>query len=931
MAKLATEGSGTGRTEARSEPKGSVGVLSGWHYRWIGIDPALMARCGRMEQILYTTLAMSVALTVSLAVMYGTISSAIYTTGRTQIGRGHIFVGLFIGFGIYVLERVLLATFTRDVDDDPQNGDPPTSSKVGTYGRLALLSATRISIAIVIASLVAEPILLVVYEDDIEVVLQARRDAEVHERIEAIDAEFAVEIAGEVPDSPEVLAAQERVATLEGERDAQQRAATEASAKEEASKQLAVCESGGSVTQLCRDLLGAGDDLSGEQSCGPRCLAHEDDARRYRDEAKLANDSIARIDAVDLPAAQAALDQAREQNRASLAVDLDRSDTIQSNYSAPSDARARQECAVTEIQILHNRIATSDPRLPYLFGYCATDPGDEDIKAAGEKVLADLENAPKVYSGLAPRQEAFEVLKECSDPLGLRSDEVVGGEPIYCAVASGKIDASDATEPPDSDTSTLSTVLRPLRGVLHFGDSTIAQGALRLAWVILILDLLPLFLKLSMSLRSERPYDGWATLDKRRDLLRQRTVWETDVAQEQANRDIALHEIDVMAQRRREISNHLVDPSPLVDPAGNREKSTEPEDPSSEKSDEADSSHGDAAITPPVEPRRREVFHNPSVSFRVDQEKAFVGGSAILHLATADDVRVVVKVPKGEADGIAPEHVTDYLAMAQNDLGITQTFAPEIGTQLFAKDHSTGRYALEYHPRGSLDRYLGIDGESTHIRADFSLAELLTVLEQVVSFNFVLWDGRYTHLDIHAGNYVLCGKERETGLLTETPARKSTQNGALRAIDFGTCTRIGESPKLGQGRLMPPEHQRSWVKRGDALDYANPLWDVYQTGRFAGTLLTSGGWGPIEARSSDPEPLQKLATIACRWMSADPLGRMPSVDLRTPLWPAVVAETMTEELTEIRRSLGRRGGHFQVMKAGDPNNGFASGERIDYL
>jgi len=906
-----------------------LGVLGGWHYRWIGVDPLLMARCGRMEQILYTTLAMSVVLTVSLAVMYGTISSAIYTTGRTQIRVPNIIVGLFVGLGIYVLERVLLATFTRDVTDhEAETDDRSGWAKAGEYARLALLAGTRILIALIIASLVAEPILLLVYEDDIEVVLQARRDADVDDQITAIQAEFKEEIDNEIPDSPDVLAAMQTISSLKAERDSQDASAAAATASAEASDQLAVCESGGSLTELCRSLLGPDAVLSGEPTCGARCQGHEADAREQRTIAAAANERIRRIDEVDLPAANTALDLSKEQNEASLEVDLDRSDTV--NYVAPSDARARQECAITEVQILHNQIATSDPRLPYLFGYCATDPGDEEVKAAGLKVLSDIENKPKVYSGLQPRQEAFEVLTECHDPLGLRSDRIDADEPIYCGVASGKVAAADATGIEARSDSVFDTIRRPLRRVLQFGDSTMSQGAQRLAWVILVLDLLPLFLKLSLSLRRTRPYDSWATLDKYQSVEDMRTAWQFMEAEADADRRVALFEIEEQTRKRCEvITTQPPEPPPgrSPEPPLGPAPIPTPPDPVREPSPDPSAGQG-AKVTPPAEPSRREVFGN--LAFVVDEERAFEGGCGVLHLAHGAnlDTQVLVKAPKGIDDRIGPDLAQAYLEMSQNELGLYETFGPEIGTKLYAVDHPTGRLALEYHPRGSLERYLGINPDSTHINVDFTIDELLTVLEQVIRFDSVLWAGGYTYLDSHAGNYVLCGRESDEGLLKRTPPQKSTESGSLRAIDFGTCTPIGHKPKLAQGRLMPPEHHSYWTPRGNVLDNANPLWDVFQIGRFTGTLLNNGGWGPIVVDTSEAEPIQQLAGLANIWMSPDPLDRVPGVDFGTPVWRLAIADEMTNQLIDIRRRVAELdNGSVPVMTAGDSNNGFRPGER----
>lgn len=326
---------------------------------------------------------------------------------------------------------------------------------------------------------------------------------------------------------------------------------------------------------------------------------------------------------------------------------------------------------------------------------------------------------------------------------------------------------------------------------------------------------------------------------------------------------------------------------------------------------------------------RREVCGN--LVFRIEQEKAFVGGCGVLHLATGVGARVLVKVPKSTEDGIAATAVPAYVQMAQNELGLYETFGQEIGTKLFAVDHPTGRLVIEYHPRGSLDRYLGIDPESTHIKVDFTMAELLTVIEQVIRFDSVMWAGRYTYLDNHAGNYVLCGQPEDDGLLQWTPPLKSTQSGALRAIDFGTCTPIGQSPRLAQGPLMPPEHRPNWVARGDWLDRANPLWDVYQIGLFTHTLLSGGARERFDADEMDAEPVRRLAALASRWMAPEPLDRMPSVDVTAPLWHAALAEAMRSEVNDLRQSWRPADASVAVMKAGEPNPASFSVDSIEYL
>ena len=338
-----------------------------------------------------------------------------------------------------------------------------------------------------------------------------------------------------------------------------------------------------------------------------------------------------------------------------------------------------------------------------------------------------------------------------------------------------------------------------------------------------------------------------------------------------------------------------------------------------------------AQPTPPPPPRRREVF--PYREFKVDVDDFRQGGCAVLHLATGANRRVLVKEPRGLKHGVTQEQADAYLRMAQSELGMYQTFGAIIGTTLLAVDHPTGRLAIQFHPRGSLAEYLGIDLQMDRIRNDLTLGELMAVLEQVIWFDWTLWNNGFVGLDKHAGNYVVCGQIQDQGLVLVAPPLQSTEPGALRAIDFGTACRVGQLPALGNGPLMPPEWDATNPVLDDPWHLPNVLWDVYQTGKFARTLLTSGGWGELDPKAFAEGPVRQLAELATTWMSDAPAQRVPDVTLAGPVWHTAVRDQMLADLDEIRHRMGPAEQDQIVMHAGEPNRGpaYFENEGNEYL
>lgn len=504
------------RATADSQPS----MLSRGLWRFAGLVPDYVWLAGRPDKILATVLALTLGVTVSLAFMYGAVSWSIFRTGTLQISFGVILVGLCVAGAIYVLDRALLELVKRPFDFVESFHQLETSGpgQHGGYTNLLISTAfalvTRLGVAIVMALIVSEPLLLTFFQTDIEQVLQERREDDLAIVLSEIDEQFEPLLAVEMPrESPEVAQLRSDLAVLQQRKENIEGQIDEAETESERYRLLATCEQDGSESAECDQLRESGDvSLSGEVSCGERCQSHNRSASRAEERAATLTDDRDGL-VVQITSKSEQLRIATEGQRQTLfGFTLDALDESGRKFDIESPVMAAKECRQSEVRMLYRMLSFEDPRSLALFNYCGTNV--DEIKAT---------IVPR--SGLNPRQDAFSVLINCSDPLGLRRRTPDSGEPLYCSrIASGPNETTtlsppvSATEAQEEEGSFWSQIVSPLEPIFLVPNSELGRTAARIRWMLLILDTMPIIFKLGMNFRTHRPYDALIALEQHRNL-----------------------------------------------------------------------------------------------------------------------------------------------------------------------------------------------------------------------------------------------------------------------------------------------------------------------------------------------------------------------------------------------------------------------------
>lgn len=488
--------------------------------RFAGLVPDYVWLAGRTDRILARVLAVTLAVTVSLAFMYGAVSWSIFRTGELQLTVSVVFVGFCVAGAIYALDRALLELVKRPFEFAASFHELETAGpgQHSGYANLLISTAfalvTRLGVAVVMALIVSEPLLLVFFETDIEQVLQERREDDLAIVLSEIDDEFEPLLAVEMPrESVEVAQLRTDLAVFEQQKSNLANQMDEAESENERYLLLATCEQDGSQDVRCDQLRASGDvSLSGEETCGPRCQSHNQSASRAVEQAERIRGDLDDLE-VQITSKTEELRVATEGQRQTLfGFVLDALDESGRQFDIESPVSAAKECRRNEARMLYRTLSFQDPRSLALFDYCGTD-------------VEEIREAVLPRSGLNPRQDAFNVLTNCSDPLGLRSQAEVIGEPQYCSrIASGPDSttgrtstASGVSDSAEGD-SFWTQIITPLEPIFLVPNSELGRTASRIRWMLLILDTMPIIFKLGMNFRTHRPYDALVALEQHRNL-----------------------------------------------------------------------------------------------------------------------------------------------------------------------------------------------------------------------------------------------------------------------------------------------------------------------------------------------------------------------------------------------------------------------------
>ncbi len=490
--------------------------------RFVGADPRLLQECGRKQRRSTFVLALSVLLTVSLAALYGFTAAGLYAYGAVRTTPLTITSGLLLASFIYIVERVLLEMlsrefkFARTTEEIEQHGVGDRSSSLRSFFKLVFAFITRFLVAMLIATIVSEPILLLIYEDDIDQILQTKRTEEyTNIKLPEIDGRYSSDLENEASraqlDSSEFEAQELVVEQKRGELNGLPDLITDADKEALDRRRLADCEDAGvndndaddPRSPQCTAAMdsinsrisnpAAAVDLSGAEKCDRLCRGHE--LKAVEAEAKAEQ---LREKQTDLPS-EIALEVARlEQIEADQAADLRAALQFElvpgSGIFADSPQSARRECERT-LQRLVYRQPVNAALAKALFTYCKIDP-----PSAATFVP---------YSGLQARQDAFLVKSQCKDPYALRTNKADGTEPVYCFLSAGLKAPSNASSVSNSSAGSFgSRFTRTLSETFDVPDSSLGRSAARIRFLILLLDTLPIFLKFSQSLRKYRAYDA---------------------------------------------------------------------------------------------------------------------------------------------------------------------------------------------------------------------------------------------------------------------------------------------------------------------------------------------------------------------------------------------------------------------------------------
>jgi hypothetical protein len=244
-----------------------------------GADPERL-RTTPEDIKVYTLLGSTVFISSGMAVvgMFVTLYFA-FAYGTEASFFKLVLIGLLAlayGMVILVIDRMLVSLPLRSIEFVPGPDGQPTRVKNGSLLRMGFALFPRFLLALTIGLLVAEPLLLLAFREEVDarvgrIATAAAREAQAADAVRYQDLIDGASVKTPEQQQLESLIAQ-RTANL-----AQIGSLNEKASSEEA---LARAEASGSNGDTF------GEDLSGLQGCGPRCEGHKFQAEKARAEAK---------------------------------------------------------------------------------------------------------------------------------------------------------------------------------------------------------------------------------------------------------------------------------------------------------------------------------------------------------------------------------------------------------------------------------------------------------------------------------------------------------------------------------------------------------------------------------------------------------------------------------------------------------------------
>jgi|JI8StandDraft_1071087.scaffolds.fasta_scaffold44619_2 hypothetical protein len=244
-----------------------------------GADPERL-RTTPEDIKVYTLLGSTVFISSGMAVvgMFVTLYFA-FAYGTEASFFKLVLIGLLAlayGMVILVIDRMLVSLPLRSIEFVPGPDGQPTRVKNGSLLRMGFALFPRFLLALTIGLLVAEPLLLLAFREEVDarvgrIATAAAREAQAADAVRYQDL-----IDGASVKTPE----QQQLESLIAQRTANLAKIGSLNEKASSEEALARAEASGSNGDTF------GEDLSGLQGCGPRCEGHKFQAEKARAEAK---------------------------------------------------------------------------------------------------------------------------------------------------------------------------------------------------------------------------------------------------------------------------------------------------------------------------------------------------------------------------------------------------------------------------------------------------------------------------------------------------------------------------------------------------------------------------------------------------------------------------------------------------------------------
>lgn len=380
-----------------------------------GADADLLRERAPSDQNHYAALGGSVLITACLAAISLTVALTVAFSASNRWWIAYLPFAVLYGLAIFWLDRqlVMMQLNPYRFVTEPQTITESPSAPVGPRSvlRTVALAIPRILLSVVISLIIAEPILLSVFDDEIQVRIEQIHQESARAAEEQVDRSYAAQIAdleAALPASVELDETEAEIEDLQAEID-------EADARAADNREQADAEKEGDRYSV------DGQETTGRSGCGEQCRTYQRKARRQE---RLA-------------------DQLRSRKRQL----VETSETLVEEIGSTEDDRRAQ---LNELR---------------------------DVVIPREK--REARQQAEQSSGLLLRIKALEQLSVDRDPF-----------------------SENDTEDPGSDESEFSTQETGFLGLTTLG---LTIWVVRL-WLVL-LDALPVLLKVMLSLRSRRPYD----------------------------------------------------------------------------------------------------------------------------------------------------------------------------------------------------------------------------------------------------------------------------------------------------------------------------------------------------------------------------------------------------------------------------------------